>query len=59
MEECKCPKCGYRFMPEEREENMEERENEMPMEKENNEPFSKDKSSLAILIGKAMPKGKR
>jgi len=56
MEECKCPKCGYRFMPEEREENMEENENEMPREEENGEPFSKDKSSLAILIGKAMPK---
>lgn len=57
MEECKCPKCGYKFMPEEREEKMEENENEMSREEEGGgEPFSKDKSSLAILIGKAMPK---
>ena len=43
-------------MPEEREENTDDNENQMSREDENGEPFSKDKSSLAILIGKAMPK---
>lgn len=55
MEECKCPKCGYKFVPEENEEEMmneqEQNNEEMP-----EEPFAKNKSSLAIIIGKAMPK---